>query len=348
MQKMPSQRKKKKQLFGEVEGAPADSAPVGPVADQPILGEPVPAESAASSEPAPAPAPATGEATPASEATPAIEATAAGEVTSAGEATPAGGATPAVEATPAGEATTVYCRASKSKPAWTHARCWGCIDLPTDLMLMIECDTLEIPGGSPAPAPAPMAREPSITGDEAIAHDQTVLLKTVGLGGASRPILNDELVNVCSMLREALALRRKYRSDVEREMFHDPTEVEEASEEPYDPFTPPQCAGRHFSFQIRRGVAVVWEEASAAKAGLKGYGSKDERPPAFPAPPSLSAYTEDLARLLHISSDAAVNSFCYGRLQKLEARFRLHTMEHSLASLLASFLPYLPTYLPTY
>jgi len=73
---------------------------------------------------------------------------------------------------------------------------------------------------------------------------------------------------------------------------------------------------------------VVWEETEAKHAGHRPPGRKDDRPAAFVAPPSLGTYTRDLWRLIAITHDAAVNSFCYRRLQKLEARFKLHVMEH--------------------
>ena len=210
---------------------------------------------------------------------------------------------------------------TRSRPSWAH----------TD---RDDEDAADGPAAAPASS-ARRERRPSftgdVTGDEVTTHDQAALLKTVGLVGLSRPILDEELLNVCSMLREALALRDKYRSAVERETFEDSSPIECASEEPYDPFTAPVgYAGRHFSFQMRRGIFVAWEESAAHKAGLRAYSNKakDEGPPAFPSPPSLAAFTADMARMLHITSDAAVNSFCYGRLQKLEARFRLHKMEH--------------------
>ena len=77
----------------------------------------------------------------------------------------------------------------------------------------------------------------------------------------------------------------------------------------------------------------TWEAAprdafarrNRAKAGVPS------RESAFALPPDLRTYTADLTRLLQICSDAAVNSFCYSRLKKLEARFHLHVMEHELA-----------------
>ncbi|KAL1526183.1 hypothetical protein AB1Y20_014911 [Prymnesium parvum] len=213
-----------------------------------------------------------------------------------------------------------YCRVLKSRPAWTHVRCPGCVDLPADLL---DVEPSEAPQSS-----AQMQSSRNITGAEATAQDHAVLLHAVGSGGGSRPIVDDELVAVCGMLREAVGMREKYRGEVERETFHDTSEVLDATEEPYDPFEPPPYAGRHFSFEMRRGIVLVWEEERAETAGLRSYGRKETAPPAFPSPPSLATYIKDLSRLIHITSDPAVNSFCYGRLQKLEAKFRLHKMEH--------------------
>ena len=143
-------------------------------------------------------------------------------------------------------------------------------------------------------------------------------------------MLDDELVAVCEKLREALALRDKYRSEVELDTFQRPEVVSEVTEEPYDPFEAPPWAGKAFSFQQRYGTMNVWAECEMARAGLlrDAESPKDARAPAFTPPPSLSDYAKDLARLVAITSDPAVNSFCYGRLQMLEARFQLHKMDH--------------------
>ena len=62
----------------------------------------------------------------------------------------------------------------------------------------------------------------------------------------------------------------------------------------------------------------VWEPEAAAAAAE----------PAFEPPPTIEAYTSDLSRLIQICGDAAVNSFCHRRLQKLQARFQLHLMDN--------------------
>ena len=192
-----------------------------------------------------------------------------------------------------------YCRTLGNKPSWTHIRCSGCVDMPTELEQLHALA---------AESEQPLSAQPP---------HENVSLPLI----QSRPLLDEELLSVCGLISEALTLREKYRSDVDREVFDDPSVVDEVSEEPHDPFTPPATfVGRCYSFQLRHGTMVVWPENTPERSGAKAYGARDEvRPPAFTPAPSLAAYTEDLARLLHICSDAAVNSFCYGRLQQLEA-----------------------------
>ena len=159
---------------------------------------------------------------------------------------------------------------------------------------------------------------------EAIIQGQTDALATVKTQDA-RVMRDDEVAKVCAMLREAIALREKYKADGDS---HDYTQVVPSEETP-DPFEPWPSAGHLFSFEMKRGVMVVWNESDPRKVGYRAPGRKDEHErPAFDAPPSLNSYIRDLARLVSITSDAAVNSFCYRRLQKLEARFKLHVMEH--------------------
>ena len=43
-----------------------------------------------------------------------------------------------------------------------------------------------------------------------VAHDQAAQAKVVGVGGAARPIDDDELAKVCQMLCEAIAMRERY------------------------------------------------------------------------------------------------------------------------------------------
>ena len=169
----------------------------------------------------------------------------------------------------------------------------------------------------------------SLTGNEPTQSDTSARLKTM-ISDNARPLADAELAKVCAMLREAIALREKY-NPAESERLHDLESVTPSEDPPNDPFLPAPYAGLHFSFEMRRGIMVVWEETDPKRAGPRGVGRTDDKPPAFEQPPSLHTYTRDLARLLAITSDAAVNSFCYRRLQKLEARFKLHVMEQEHA-----------------
>ena len=71
---------------------------------------------------------------------------------------------------------------------------------------------------------------------------------------------------------------------------------------------------------------VVWRADVQPPPG--GWSADDA---AFPQPPDFTTFVKDLSRLLRLCSDAAVNSFCWRRLQRLESRFSLHVMEHELA-----------------
>ena len=169
------------------------------------------------------------------------------------------------------------------------------------------------------------------------------------LAEQQREMHEEELRVVCSRLREAVALREKYKQPVEKrsrrgsmvESFVDESMTASFSHyDEFDPFVAPEFHGRPYAFEMRDGVMVVWDSTeeveglaprdafarrNRAKAGVPS------RESAFTLPPDLRTYTADLTRLLQICSDAAVNSFCYSRLKKLEARFHLHVMEHELA-----------------
>ena len=62
--------------------------------------------------------------------------------------------------------------------------------------------------------------------------------------------------------------------------------------------------------QDKEKETTVWHETEKHQSGQRPAGRKDATAPAFEPPPTLSAYTRDLARLISITSDAAVNSFC--------------------------------------
>lgn len=159
---------------------------------------------------------------------------------------------------------------------------------------------------------------------ETQAQDQEEAMKTVAPESRRAPS-NSEISVVCAMLREAIALREKYRTPIERQdASRDMEEVEPSEDPPYEPFVAPPWNGLPYSFEMRRGVMVAWAEASPTKGGPRQPGRNEDHDPAFAAPPSMSHYFRDISRLLAITSDAAVNSFCFRRLQKLEARCKPH------------------------
>ena len=116
-----------------------------------------------------------------------------------------------------------------------------------------------------------------------------------------------EVRAVCDQLLEALALRARY--------LPGPTGVPGAdggadrTRSAELPFEPPPWDGKAYRHEMRGGVMHVhaWEP----EAG--------DVEPDFEPPPTIEAYTRDLTRLIQICGDAAVNSFCHRRLQKLEA-----------------------------
>ena len=145
-----------------------------------------------------------------------------------------------------------------------------------------------------------------------------------------------ELAMVCLKVREAIALREKYRMPAERE----PPGVGgpiQASRAPRPvrgwPFVAPPWEGeRGFQFELQHGVMRVWREEASPESSPKRRGFLPaSRPAIFEEPPSIAAFTADLERLLQLCADATVNSFCYKRLQKLEADFGMHVMENGAA-----------------
>ena len=170
-------------------------------------------------------------------------------------------------------------------------------------------------------------------------------LAAIGQGGLALPDRDYYLSDAA----DRVALREKYKQPVEKrsrrgslvESFVDESMTASFSHyDEFDPFVAPEFHGRPYAFEMRDGVMVVWDSTeeveglaprdafarrNRAKAGVPS------RESAFALPPDLRTYTADLTRLLQICSDAAVNSFCYSRLKKLEARFHLHVMEHELA-----------------
>ena len=116
-----------------------------------------------------------------------------------------------------------------------------------------------------------------------------------------------EVRAVCEQLLEALALRARY--------LPGPTGVPGAdggadrTRSAAQPFEPPPWDGKVYCHEMRGGVMHVWapEEAGATTE------------PGFEPPATMETYTRDLTRLVQICGEAAVNSFCHRRLQKLQA-----------------------------
>lgn len=166
-----------------------------------------------------------------------------------------------------------------------------------------------------------------------------------------RELHDEEVRIVCAKLRLAVALRDMYRQPVDSDEWQEPQTVD-GSMEPsdgspnYDPFTPPTIPpGKRYIFEMRQGVTFVWkapgsdttQAAPVASAGshTRAAPSSPAPPPplsvdecAFDPPPSYAKYTRDLARLMRICADPAVNSFSWRRLNRLESRFQLHVSEH--------------------
>jgi hypothetical protein len=182
-----------------------------------------------------------------------------------------------------------------------------------------------------------------------------------------RELHDEEVRVVCAKLRQAVALRDMYRQPVDSDEWQ-VSQTADGSVEPsdgspdYDPFTPPPIpSGKRYIFEMRQGVTFVWDAPAADSAPAAGRpaASSSSPPPAvssspppraapdaspsappplslddcaFDPPPSYAKYTRDLARLMRICADAAVNSFSWRRLNRLESRFQLHVRAPFLAS----------------
>jgi len=149
-----------------------------------------------------------------------------------------------------------------------------------------------------------------------------------------RELHDEEVSRVCAKLRQAVALRDKYRQPVERDEWQLGVDrrltddglvpCSEDGSPGYDPFTPPTPVNsKRFDFKMHGGVMLVWSADSEPPLG-----GRNPDDCAFEPPPSFSKYTADLALLMRICADPAVNSFAWRRLQRLESRFHLHVMEH--------------------
>ena len=118
-----------------------------------------------------------------------------------------------------------------------------------------------------------------------------------------------EVRAVCKQLLEALALRARY--------LPGPTGVPGAdggadrTRSAAQPFEPPPWDGKVYRHEMRGGVMQVWAAEEA--------GGATTEPPGFEPPATMETYTRDLTRLVQICGEAAVNSFCHRRLQKLQA-----------------------------
>ena len=128
-----------------------------------------------------------------------------------------------------------------------------------------------------------------------------------------------ELAEVCLKLREAVALREKYRMPAEREPPGASGPVK-AAQNPGNvrgwPFVAPPWAGEPgLRFELQHGVMTVWPEAPpTAEAGSpkrRPFLPTPKPPPVFARPPSFEAFTADLGRLLQLCADTTVNAFCY-------------------------------------
>lgn len=151
-----------------------------------------------------------------------------------------------------------------------------------------------------------------------------------------RELHDEEVSTVCAKLRTAVALREMYRQPVELGEWGSGSgrEVEPSDGSPdYHPFQQPQ--GTHgggetrYVFEMRAGVVCVWE---AQPGGGQSERAEEEAAAAaravddcaFETPPTYAKYARDLARLMRICADPAVNSFSWRRLNRLESRFHLH------------------------
>ena len=219
--------------------------------------------------------------------------------------------------------------------ALCRVRC-ACYDPPSDLAGVVADDTVESSDDPP--------QRGTDEGEE-MPKSETVLRGRLPSGGGVQQqegAMDDgELAEVCLKLREAVALREKYRMPAEREPPGASGPVK-AAQNPGNvrgwPFVAPPWAGEPgLRFELQRGVMSVWQEAPPmAEAGSpkrRPFLPAPKPPPVFARPPSLETFTADLQRLLQLCADTTVNSFCYKRLQKLEvspARLELTRAPHEL------------------
>jgi len=161
-----------------------------------------------------------------------------------------------------------------------------------------------------------------------------------------RELHEEEVSVVCAKLRQAVAMRDQYCPPTDRDEWSLPRTAD-GSVEPsahgspdYDPFTPPKIScKKRYHFEMRSGVTYVWDAPPTPAAGAGAAGGAADNPfgalaeeeeefslddCAFEPPLPYEKYSRDLGRLMRICADAAVNSFSWRRLQRLESRFKLH------------------------
>ena len=180
-----------------------------------------------------------------------------------------------------------------------HSRSCACCDPPSDLAGLVVEDTAESSIDPP--------RIDTGDGEDMLKSDlrgrPNGRLLNGGVLQQEGAMEDGELVEVCLKIREAVALREKYRMPAEREPPGASSPVK-AAQNPGNvrgwPFVAPPWTGRRgFRFELRRGVMVVWQEAQPA--GEAGSPTR-RRPtpaaelPAFAQPPGVEDFTADLQR----------------------------------------------------
>ena len=182
-----------------------------------------------------------------------------------------------------------------------------CADPPSDLAGVVADETV---GSSDDP--------PQRSTDEAVSKTETLLRGgRAGVQQQEGAMDDGELAEVCLKLREAVALREKYRMPAEREPPGASGPVK-AAQNPGNvrgwPFVAPPWVGEPgLRFELQHGVMTVWREAPpTAEAGSpkrRPFLPTPKPPPLFACPPSFEAFTADLGRLLQLCADTTVNAF---------------------------------------
>ena len=194
-----------------------------------------------------------------------------------------------------------------------HSRNCACCDPPSDLAGVVADDTVESSDDPPQ-------RGADEGEGEEMPKSEKVLRGRLPSGGVQQQegAMDDgELAEVCLKLREAVALREKYRMPAEREPPGASGPVK-AAQNPGNvrgwPFVAPPWVGEPgLRFELQHGVMTVWREAPpTAEAGSpkrRPFLPTPKPPPLFARPPSFEAFTADLGRLLQLCADTTVNAF---------------------------------------